>query len=137
MNIDLLPNEEVLRTIEGKRFELNPIMRMLSSLKRVIGVYSSVVVTLTSQRCVVEEQDKVLWSVPTSRALTVVSLEDISSIIGLKTSFMMIFKSYNMVVQSGGSPLAGVNLKRMTSSKMDAEINGFSILKQSRMGLAS
>ncbi|MFT5152901.1 MAG: hypothetical protein ACI841_002900, partial [Planctomycetota bacterium] len=120
-----------------KRFELNPLMRMLSSLKRVIGVYSSVVVTLTSQRCVVEEQDKVLWSVPTSRALTVVSLEDISSIIGLKTSFMMIFKSYNMVVQSGGSPLAGVNLKRMTSSKMDAEINGFSILKQSRMGLAS
>lgn len=130
MNIDLLPDEEVLRSIQGYKFQINGLARLMHKLLKLIGRYSRVTLTLTSSRCIVEEHGFLFWTIPVSRTLTIVDLKDISGIQGYRTTVLFVIESYSVVLWAAGNPIAGLNLRGMDNTKLDAEIAGLSILKQ-------
>jgi hypothetical protein len=129
MKIDLLANENVLHTLKGKSFELNPIVRIISKLLKLIGKHTKMEIALTNKRVHISQEKRFLWVIVTGRERKVISLADLDMIHGIQTSFLFIFKSNNLVLYNGGMPWTGINIKGTDYKGLEGELNGFSMAK--------
>lgn len=129
MKIDLAPNEEILRNIRGKAFELNPITRIFTKIAKLFGRHTIVDLALTNKRLHVYRESRLLWAIVTGRERRVIALECMDMIQALQTTSLLIFKSHNLIFYSSGQPWTGINVKGRSFAELEGELNGFSYVK--------
>lgn len=127
MEYSLGASEIVLTEMVGLAFEVNPITRLFSKIAKLWGKSTVVELVLTSKGVHALSTTKVLWSVVVGRQRFFAPFEHLSMVSGIQSSFLIVFKSYNLQFVLGGSPWIGISLKKCNFERLQAEVGGIAL----------